>query len=406
MAMVSGTESGTSTQPEWYDLIHTGPGTLSGRFMRMFWHPVYVADDLPDGRAKPIRIMSEDLTLYRGEGGEPHVVGFRCAHRGTQMSTGWVEGDNLRCFYHGWVYGPDGQCLEQPAEPEPFCNRIRIKRYPTQEYLGLIFVYMGEGDPPEMLRVPDMEDESQGVREVRTYSWPCNFFNSLENDPFHGLWVHRDAYETAGRAQRGLPTVTCEETEYGYQTHTTRAGGRTVTSHRFMPNSGYGRRTSTSPEAGDGVGGFENAWRSALTWRVPVDDDHFVSFGVNMTHLSPEDAVRYRELTRQVEERRTALGLVPAEELGEAVLRGEFRIEDVQDRYLDSSRLFNLQDYVSQVGQGKAPDYQNEHLGNSDTTVVFARNLWRRELRAMAEGRPMKQWKYPTELSVGTTHGW
>jgi 5,5'-dehydrodivanillate O-demethylase len=171
-----------------------------------------------------------------------------------------------------------------------------------------------------------------------------------------------------------------------------------------MPNAGYGRRTSTSPEAGDGVGGFENAWRSALTWRVPVDDEHFVSFMVNMTHLSPADAVRYRDLARQVEERRQSL--VPAEALGEAVLRGEFRIEDVHDRDLDSGRLFNLQDYVSQVGQGKAPDYANEHLGNSDVTVVFHRNLWRRELRAMAEGRPLKQWRYPTELTVGATHGW
>jgi len=52
-----------------------------------------MARDLPDGRAKPVRIMSEDLTVYRGEGGTPHVVAFRCAHRGTQLSTGWVEGD-------------------------------------------------------------------------------------------------------------------------------------------------------------------------------------------------------------------------------------------------------------------------------------------------------------------------
>jgi len=391
------------TSAPWMDLIHTGPGTLAGRFMRMFWQPVQRSQDLPTGRAKPIRIMSEELTLYRGENGVPHVVAFRCAHRGTQLSTGWVEGENLRCFYHGWAYDGNGQCVEQPAEPEPFCNRIKIRAYPTEEYLGLIFVYLGEGEPPAMLRVPDMEDESQGVRENMIYSWPCNFWNSLENDPFHGMWVHRDAYEVAGRAQQGLPKVSCEETFYGYMTHTTRSSGRTVTGHRLMPNVGYGRRTSTSPESGDSVGGFDNAWRSALTWRVPVDDEHFVSFGVNMTHLSPEDAVRYRELTRAVEDRRS--GLVPAITLGEAVLRGEFRIEDVEDRYQDSSRLFNLQDYVSQVGQGTAPDYAHEHLGYSDTTVVFSRNVWRRELRAMAEGRPMKQWVYPTEISVGATQG-
>src|SRR6266508_2234374 len=104
------------------DFFHVGPGTLAGRYLRTFWQPVYRAQDLPPGRAKPIKIMNEDLTLYRGvpssefrvprgemergtqnpELGTPHVVAFRCAHRGTQLSTGWVEGDNLRCFYHGW----------------------------------------------------------------------------------------------------------------------------------------------------------------------------------------------------------------------------------------------------------------------------------------------------------------
>src|SRR5207245_3825000 len=86
------------------DFVHTGPGTLSGRYMRMFWHPVYVADQLKPGHAVPIQIMSEKFTLYRGEGGNPYVVDFRCAHRGTQLSLGWVEEECIRCFYHGWNY--------------------------------------------------------------------------------------------------------------------------------------------------------------------------------------------------------------------------------------------------------------------------------------------------------------
>src|SRR5437868_10725311 len=86
------------------DFAHTGPGTLAGRYLRSFWQPVYPSGQLSAGRAMPIRIMSEDFTLYRGESGEAHLVAFRCAHRGTQLSTGWVEGDELRCFYHGWKY--------------------------------------------------------------------------------------------------------------------------------------------------------------------------------------------------------------------------------------------------------------------------------------------------------------
>src|SRR5262245_26704270 len=84
----------------------------------------------PAGRARPPPLTrrreggGNGIPLPRERGGNVHLVAFRCAHRGTQLSTGWVEGDNLRCFYHGWLYGPDGQCIEQPAEPEPFCQKI------------------------------------------------------------------------------------------------------------------------------------------------------------------------------------------------------------------------------------------------------------------------------------------
>ena len=84
------------------DFVHTGPGTLAGRYLRMFWQPVYVSEELKTGCAVPIRNMSENFTLYRGASGTPYVVDFRCAHRGTQLSLGWVEQEGIRCFYHGW----------------------------------------------------------------------------------------------------------------------------------------------------------------------------------------------------------------------------------------------------------------------------------------------------------------
>ncbi|TMA60560.1 MAG: Rieske 2Fe-2S domain-containing protein, partial [Deltaproteobacteria bacterium] len=103
---------------------------------------------------KPIKILGEEFTLYRGEGGKPHVVDFRCAHRQTQLSVGWVEDDCIRCRFHGWKYDSSGQCIEQPAEKESFAEKIRIRSCPTEEYLKLIFVYFGEGDPPPLPRYP------------------------------------------------------------------------------------------------------------------------------------------------------------------------------------------------------------------------------------------------------------
>ena len=141
--MAVATESIQYVDREWADFEHTGPGTLAGRYLRRFWQPFYRSQDLKSGMAMPVKVMNEEFTLYRGETGTPHLVGFRCAHRGTQLSSGWIEGDSLRCRYHGWVYDSSGQCVEQPAEPEPFCQRIKVRGYPVKEYLGLIFVYLG-----------------------------------------------------------------------------------------------------------------------------------------------------------------------------------------------------------------------------------------------------------------------
>src|SRR4051794_35454694 len=226
------TEYGRS---EWTDFAHTGPGTLAGRYMRSFWQPVSNSRDLVAGRTKPLRIMSEDFTLYRGESGTAHLVAFRCAHRGTQLSTGWVEGDELRCFYHGWKYDGAGQCTEQPAEPEPFCSRIKIRSYPTQEYLGLIFAYLGEGEAPPLPRYPDFEGD--GVLTTSNYVRACSFFNSLENgmDPAHLPFVHRKS----GFTDNGLvdvPMVSGEETEYGLVCRAQRPGQPERLTHHTMPN--------------------------------------------------------------------------------------------------------------------------------------------------------------------------
>lgn len=95
----------------------TAPGRPAGRYLRRFWQPVYHSADLVVGRPVPLRIFDESFTLYRGESGSAFLVAARCPHRGTQLSSAWVEGDGLRCFYHGWKF-EGGRCVEQPAEIE------------------------------------------------------------------------------------------------------------------------------------------------------------------------------------------------------------------------------------------------------------------------------------------------
>src|SRR5262249_50774260 len=138
---------------EFADFAHTGPGTLAGRYLRQFWQPVYVAAELPAGHARPLRIMSEDYTVYRGEDGTPHVVASRCAHRGTQFSTGWVEGDCIRCFYQGGRSDDAGRGVEQPAEDAGSAKKVSIESYSPQVYMGLVFTSLGEGPAPDTTRV-------------------------------------------------------------------------------------------------------------------------------------------------------------------------------------------------------------------------------------------------------------
>ncbi len=361
------------------DYARTGPGTLAGRYMRRFWHPVYVSDQLPPGRAKPIRIMSEDFTLYRGEPGKAHVVAFRCAHRGTQLSTGWVEGDNLRCFYHGWMYDGSGQCVEQPAEPEPFCNRIKIRSYPTQEYLGLIWCNFGDGEPPPLRRIPQVEQETErDIRMVRGGRIaPYNYANIMENDPAHVPFVHRDT-----QFFTDLPLVSAVEMEYGSK-ETVTFCNREGFVHRIMP---AGRLFVTPIQ--------EGGWTENFIFQVPVDDESHLGFGIQLHHLKSAESVPAFRARMEAQIANALRGNLA--EIAEQVLRGEGSL----DEFKDHPNLVNLQDLVSQLGQGVIRDIHAERLGRSDAGVTMLRKLWERELRALAEGRPLKEWTIPERIEL------
>jgi 5,5'-dehydrodivanillate O-demethylase len=360
---------------DYADYSHTGPGTLGGRYLRTFWHPVFRAQDLAAGRAVPLRVMGEDFTLYRGADGAPHVLAARCAHRATQLSTGWVEGDCLRCFYHGWKYDPTGQCVEQPAEEASFARKVRIASYPAQEYLGLIFAYLGAGEIPALPRYPFMEafDATRQVRLVRSKRFPYNYRNGLENsvDPVHVAFVHRNSEY---RGLVGCPSVTAEETAYGMVLHAARPGAGVRVTQFQMPTALYIKQGPRYPG--------EAEWRDCLLWRVPVEDDSFDEIAVIHAHLSGEAAEGFLEHEERLMREN------PAAVLGEAVLAGQRHVDEIEDLTL----AVTTQDYVAQKGQGVIYDRASERLGRSDAGVILLRQLYAREMRALAEGQPLKPW--------------
>ncbi|GFJ94146.1 hypothetical protein Prum_077880 [Phytohabitans rumicis] len=132
-------------------VTRTGPGTPLGRLMRAYWQPAALVSEMPADRpVKPVRLLGEDLVLFRTDDGGWALVGRFCAHRGVDLAYARHEDGGLRCLYHGWLYGPDGRCREQPAEPphSRFAEKVRIPSYPCVERNGIVFAYLGEGDPP------------------------------------------------------------------------------------------------------------------------------------------------------------------------------------------------------------------------------------------------------------------
>jgi len=372
------------------DLLRTGPGTLAGRYLRMFWQPVFRSEDLKPGRAKPIRIMSEDFTLFRGETGAAHVVANRCAHRGSQLSTGTVEGDAIRCLYHGWTYDSNGQCIDQPAEPKPFCDRIRIKSYPTEEYLGMVFTYLGEDEPPPLPRYPEFE-RPEYLLFMSVSTWRSNYFTQLENslDYAHGTFVHK-------QWQWGIPTITAQEVDGGVEVHVEGATEEPDYGYFSMPNA---HEYATPPQVWWGTG----ARSFARGWRVPVDDYHHLRLDPEIVPLTGDAARHYVE-TRAADEARRQRDPV---EIAESILAGDESLSDIlKDPWaLPAYDLINIEDHVALAGLGPIADEPpKERLGRTDSGVTLIRKRWRRELQALREGRPVKrEWPRPAQLWANVT---
>jgi 5,5'-dehydrodivanillate O-demethylase len=354
---------------EQVDFVHTGPGTLAGRYLRRYWQPIYLSEKLAKGKIVPIRILGEDLALYRGESGKARVIANECAHRLTVLSTGWVEGETIRCRYHGWRYDESGQCVEQPAEPKPFCASVRrLASYATHEAHGFIFAYFGEGEAPAFRPLPGLED---GAREGWTVCpsvemIPCNYFQSAENimDDVHVNFSHQGHFVNTV-ARPFVPTKTGgRETPFGL-TQLQERGDHTDRIHFIMPNQCILAHQLRS--------GRDNKpfWFKALFWYVPIDDERHLHFLIMVYHTKRRERPEGSPIHEEIE----------------AILSGRKSWEDVANH----PNIIRIQDGVAICGQGKIEDRSRERLGRSDAAVVMLRRLWKRELELLAAGKPVTQ---------------
>ncbi len=359
------------------DLVRTGPGTIAGQYLRRFWQPIYHQADLKPGHAVPLRLMGEAFTLYRGASGAPFLIDAVCPHRQAQLSLGRIEGDDLRCFYHGWKFAGDGRCVEQPAEDSSFCHKVTIRSFPLREYLGLIFAYLGGGTPPEFPLYPEFE-HFDGLVEIDSYSRDCNYFQNLENalDMSHVAFVHAGneaVFDGIGHGKR----LSAEESAWGVTYTFTREDGQLRVQQFGMPNVFYMSALPTDPLIG---------WQESLFWWLPLDDRRHMQFSLHRVPVTGDVAKRVHA---RRQERRERIDLAH-QDVCEQILAGRLRLEDVDPARVD---LIRLQDDLAQVGQGRIVDRREDRLGRADVGVIAIRKLWARELAALREGRPLKTWR-------------
>lgn len=361
-------------------LTQTARGTPMGDLLRLFWHPVALSRDVETGKAIPVRILGENLTLYRGASGLPHLVGGMCRHRRTVLHTGWVEGERIRCMYHGWQYDGTGACTERPAEREesvpPHC---RIPGYPVHEYCGLIFAYLGEGDAPafDLPRKEACEEGNPLIAATRE-QWDMNWFQQIENslDPSHVSFVHRTlrvgAFGNAVTA--AVPELSYLETEAGIEQTATRSRNNIRKSDWTFPNNNHVVVPGLAP--GD-------PWIDFIIWMVPNDDTHATRFTLYaMSSRNPEANQRFLAYFER-------FGSYNAAEHYDELFR-HGRGPSEEDHL---AGLISAQDYLAQRGQGTVAEREEELLGRSDLGVVTLRRIFWRELDALRKGESTKPWR-------------
>src|SRR5665213_34209 len=365
------------------DIATTKPGTPGGIFMRRFWHAIGRSEDVPRGRAMPIRIMSENYTLFRGVSGRAQIIAEKCAHRGAPMHLGWVEEDMIRCVYHGWKYDCTGQCTEAPAERDGFERNVQIPVFPTGEAYGLIYGFFGTGEPPAFPPYP--ESYGDGVIEARPIDpVPCNYLQSFENsmDEVHVAFTHSPGGSHALLAQ-DLPIITAEETGWGMMRYGKRPSGMVRHTLHIAPN--IVRVIVTPPVGMDG-----DVWPEHSFHFTPVDDENHLWVRTAKYRMTGTDVDVFRQKREELYARRAAAPAV--ESIVEDIWSGRIAYNDVRH-----PELAVVQDIAVQAGQGKITDREAETLGRSDAGIAVWRRILERELQIIADGGQPKKWERTPE---------
>jgi len=377
-------------------ITRVGPGKPAGALLRRYWQPAALVDELAGHRPiKPVRLLGEDLVLYRDDKGRYGLLGRSCPHRGTDLAFGRLEDGGLRCAFHGWLFDIDGKCLQTPAEPDGsnMCNNIRQKAYPVVERSGILFAYMGPGEPPEFphfdcfVAPPSHTFAFKGMID-------CNWLQSLEVgiDPAHTSFLHRffhdeDPKEGYGKLFRDnsidsempmtkimrefpRPRIEVEPTDFGF---------RLLTLREISAKSMHVRVTNLM---------FPNAFVIPMSremtitqWHVPIDDRRHYWYAIFTSFGAP---VNKDEMRRQRLELYELPDYIPRKNKSNDY--GFDPHEQEHESYTGMGADINVHDQWACESMGEIADRTQEHLGQSDKGIAAYRRLLRTALDAIEKG--------------------
>ena len=378
-------------------ITQTGAGTSGGQVLRRYWQPAVLTEELEGERpVKAVRLLGEDLVAFRDESGHYGLIGRHCPHRGTDLCYGRLEAGGLRCPFHGWLLDAKGKCLEQPAEPSGsvFHEKIRHTAYPCEERNGIVFAYLGVGDPPLLPELDCFSAPGEFTFAFKGFL-ECNWLQAVEVgiDPAHASFLHRffvdeDATEGYGQQFRDntsgaalpitkvlrkfpKPQIDVESTAYGLRLITRRELNASQT-HIRVTNLLF-PQAIVIPMSND---------MTITQWHVPVDDTHSYWYAIFTAFNTPVDHATMRE-------QRLELYSLPdyLPRLNKTNRYGYDPKEQRELTYTGMGRDINVHDQWAVESPGPIQDRTTEQLGTTDKAIIANRKLLLQAINAVGNGQ-------------------
>ena len=349
-------------------LTEVGKGTPMGNLMRRYWQPIGALVDLDNKWTRRIRLLGEDLVLFKDRQGRLGLIAEQCPHRRASFAHGIPTQDGIRCPYHGWEYNAQGKCINQPNEQDKcaFRDKVSTDAYPVEEMGGMLWAYMGPQPQPLLPRWDGFVAEGT-IRIMGRTILPINWLQIMENslDPVHTEWLHGHHYEFL-KEQEGVKVaisarhlkIDFKEFEYGMTKH------RLLEGHSEDGDDWKVGHPIVFPNMLAVGNGDEKSRYYSFQMRVPVDDTHTMHLWFN-AYVPPK-------------------GVEVPQHLLEKVHTYEVPFMDADGEYIVDN--VDGQDMMAWISQGPIADRTLENLGATDKGVVMYRRMLKREMDKVQAG--------------------